>query len=315
MFVGMDVDQVEAAAQSLARQAEAIRATLQSVDALVSQAAGVWPGPDSVAFNERWRGGMRAELDAGAARLEQAAGNLRQQVEEQRASSGEAGSGLGGAGTHATPVPDSAGRGLSGDAADLTRIMSTGRDAMSDMSWGLSLMGGLASLGVGATKLSSAAFYGPRSGAWARAGSWVDHRNSPVLRSLHGALAPHNKFLVEKGAGNLGLVGKALKPITYTLSGALVLDNAAQGNWEEAGIGAATLGATAMKHSGSPHAYLGGVAVQSVTEVWRAASKTDWSHEGTKQTMDFMRTNPSEAALGAVEGVEQVPGMMLRIFE
>lgn len=87
-FLGMDPAAVQRAADALRAQGRELDGMVVQVDALVEQAAFVWPGPDSDRFRETWFDMHRPSLLATAAEVAARSAWLASQVEAQLGVSG-----------------------------------------------------------------------------------------------------------------------------------------------------------------------------------------------------------------------------------
>jgi len=94
-FEGMDVDEVDRLIARLSLQADVVTTVIGVVDTAISGLAGVWSGDDLHVFSSVWHQTHRPKAQLLGTQLGDWVTELRHQVAQQRATSGEGGAGGG----------------------------------------------------------------------------------------------------------------------------------------------------------------------------------------------------------------------------
>jgi len=95
-FSGMDVDEVDRLVTRLSLQADVVTTLIGVVDTAISGLAGVWSGDDLHAFSAVWHQTHRPKAQLLGTQLGEWVTELRHQIAQQRATSGEGAGGVGG---------------------------------------------------------------------------------------------------------------------------------------------------------------------------------------------------------------------------
>ncbi len=110
-------------------------------------------------------------------------------------------------------------------------------------------------------------------------------------------------------------IGKSVSLFGYAVDGYTIGEDLANGNYRAAGLETAFAGADitadAMKSTGTPLGYGGGVAVQAWTEVGREARNVDWSMKGLQ---DIQQASLGDWAGGLGYAAQQMPLKLVKIF-
>jgi hypothetical protein len=112
-----------------------------------------------------------------------------------------------------------------------------------------------------------------------------------------------------------GVAGKALSGFGYFTEGYTIREELSRGEYVDAGLSTVFAGgdlvADTLKSRGTPLGYGGGVAVQTWTEVGRAARDVDWSAEGLQQIRDASLSDWGGAFM---DSAKALPSRMIKIF-
>lgn len=301
-FQGMDPQAVKAVADGLSAQAAALDQVVQEVDLLIRSALHVWPGPDAEDFHGWWVGQHRPRLGAAAHATQTGAASLAGQVASQLDASGE-----GAGGVTSGPLP-----GL------LAGLLAGGAGLVNGTSGLRNLVGGMAAGASGAAYLATRQLVGRYAGSWGKTPDFFHWKKSGALHGIQGLINAHPGLakMLPGIARNLGKVDGLLKPLGVVAAGFKAGDAVkalADGDYLNAGLDTASVGASGLKATPNPVAYLGGMAVEAWVQVGKEAQNVDWSTSGFGMTWNYMTQDPWGALGGAGDGLTKMPGILLEI--
>lgn len=283
--LGMDADVVESVGKQLRQQGHQVTSVVRAVDALVSSADAHWWGARGRDFVHQWQSVHRPALIGAASSVDELSRNALRNVDEQRHASGrgqEAGN---------LPVGSETWQNLQrlidmrAGYQNLDALNSLLEHGITQASAVAALVGAMATTARGTPygALYKRVFGGSDFMHYNRS---LQHLYSPAVRRILDSPALRGADLFGRG---LTLVNEGTD-LYKTFWDPGHAGGATMG--EKIEVGGSALGST-LKMSKNPVAYLAGAGVTAWSMVGAEATKTDWSAEGTKQTWDYIGSNPN----------------------
>lgn len=280
---GADADALDRLAQQMGQAADSLERSSSRITAALGSSP--WRGQDAIAFRSHWNSSDRRLLVECARALREAASNLAHQSAEQRQASGSDGSGSTRSGlTGGTPGGASGGALGGGKWVPGLGILAALPGAMGQV-WRDSDLAKVAAAAGLSGPLSfvaaNKAVVGDYTKSWHRGldlgkrlglpDDLLRFKKSDTLQFLQPKLHPFSKYL-DAVDSTMGRVSPILNALNLAGHAQEIGESVAQdgGFGFRSAVATSETGADALKMSKNPVSYLGGMAVQSWTEVAKA---------------------------------------------